>query len=164
MTAAGVALSGLTTYNYAAKFADQKKRVGLIGCGCDGKSDLLRIDPGRAVRGRKCFLCGCGQAYALSEAADIVAERQDCRRKTAHLPRLPRDVEGERFGHCAGRHAGPLAPAGHDCGGRGWGGCVCAETDQRGHHRKVRRCPPRHAKYKRVVQVGTPASQHAASG
>src|ERR1044072_3397074 len=40
-SAAGLALASLP--NYAAEFADQKKRVGLIGCGWYGKSDLLRL-------------------------------------------------------------------------------------------------------------------------
>ena len=41
VSAAGLALS--TVGNYAAEFADQKKRVGLIGCGWYGKVDLLTV-------------------------------------------------------------------------------------------------------------------------
>jgi 3-oxoacyl-(acyl-carrier-protein) synthase len=41
VSAAGLALSALGSY--AAEFADQKKRVGLIGCGWYGKCDLLRL-------------------------------------------------------------------------------------------------------------------------
>ncbi len=40
-TAAGLALSAAS--GFSAEFADQKaKRVGLIGCGWDGKCDLFR--------------------------------------------------------------------------------------------------------------------------
>ena len=39
--AAGLALSPLRSF--AAEFADQKKRVGLIGTGWYGKCDLLRL-------------------------------------------------------------------------------------------------------------------------
>ena len=40
-TAAGLALSSLRSF--AADFADMKKRVGLIGCGWYGKTDLFRL-------------------------------------------------------------------------------------------------------------------------
>jgi predicted dehydrogenase len=71
--AAGVALSALSQYSYAAEFADQKKRVGLIGCGWYGKIDLLRliqIAPVEVVS-----LCDVDKRL-LAEAADIVASRQ----------------------------------------------------------------------------------------
>jgi predicted dehydrogenase len=73
MTAAGVALSGLTPCNYAAEFADQKKRVGLIGCGWYGKSDLLRLIQVAPVE--VVSLCDVDK-HLVSEAADIVAGRQ----------------------------------------------------------------------------------------
>ena len=37
------AFAASTLRNYAVDFADQKKRVGLIGCGWYGKIDLLRL-------------------------------------------------------------------------------------------------------------------------
>jgi predicted dehydrogenase len=71
MTAAGVALSGLT--GYAAEFADQKKRVGLIGCGWYGKCDLLRLIQVAPVE--VVSLCDVDK-HMLAEAAEIVAGRQ----------------------------------------------------------------------------------------
>ena len=64
---------------YAAEFADlPPKRVGLIGSGWYGKSDLLRliqIAPVEVVS-----LCDVDKRM-LSEAADIVASRQKSRKK-----------------------------------------------------------------------------------
>jgi|ERR1043166_4071346 predicted dehydrogenase len=80
--AAAVALS--TFSNYAADFADQKKRVGLIGTGWYGKIDLLRliqIAPVEVVS-----LCDV-DSKMLAEAADIVASRQLSKKK----PRTYRD-------------------------------------------------------------------------
>src|SRR5215468_1423951 len=74
--AAGLALSALG--NYAAEFADQKKRVGLIGSGWYGKCDLLRliqIAPVEVVS-----LCDVDKRM-LAEAADIVASRQASKKK-----------------------------------------------------------------------------------
>src|ERR1035437_9558839 len=69
--AAGLALSAFG--NYAAEFADQKKRVGLIGCGWYGKSDLLRLIQVAPVE--VVSLCDV-DSRMLAEAADIVASRQ----------------------------------------------------------------------------------------
>ncbi len=69
--AAGLALSAFG--NFAAEFADQKKRVGLIGCGWYGKSDLLRmiqVAPIEVVS-----LCDVDK-HMLAGAAEIVASRQ----------------------------------------------------------------------------------------
>src|SRR6185369_16661694 len=71
LSAAGLALSALGSY--AAEFADQKKRVGLIGSGWYGKCDLLRliqIAPVEVVS-----LCDV-DSKMLAEAAEIVASRQ----------------------------------------------------------------------------------------
>jgi predicted dehydrogenase len=76
--AAGMALSALGSVGYAAEFADQKKRVGLIGCGWYGKCDLLRllqIAPVEVVS-----LCDVDKRM-LAEAADIVASRQASKKK-----------------------------------------------------------------------------------
>src|SRR5436190_16037842 len=73
---AALALSTLS--NYAADFADQKKRVGLIGTGWYGKCDLLRliqIAPVEVVS-----LCDVDKKM-LTEAADIVASRQLSKKK-----------------------------------------------------------------------------------
>ncbi len=76
--AAGMALSALGSLGYAAEPADQKKRVGLIGCGWYGKSDLLRliqIAPVEVVS-----LCDVDKRM-LAEAVDIVASRQASKKK-----------------------------------------------------------------------------------
>ena len=58
---------------FAAELADQKKRVGLIGCGWYGKVDLLRLIQVAPVE--VVSLCDVDRNL-LTEAADIVAARQ----------------------------------------------------------------------------------------
>src|SRR3954464_10677111 len=70
-SAATVALSGLP--RYAKQLADTRKRVGLIGTGWYGKTDLLRmiqVAPVDVVS-----LCDV-DSRMLSDAADLVATRQ----------------------------------------------------------------------------------------
>src|SRR5687767_4076767 len=74
--AAGLALSALKSY--AAEFADQKKRVGLIGTGWYGKCDLLRLIQVAPVE--VVSLCDVDKKM-LAEAADIVASRQASKKK-----------------------------------------------------------------------------------
>ena len=74
--AAGLALSALG--GYAAEFADQKKRVGLIGCGWYGKSDLLRLIQVAPVE--VVSLCDVDKRM-LAGAAEIVATRQASKKK-----------------------------------------------------------------------------------
>ena len=74
--AAGLALSAVGTY--AADFADQKKRVGLIGSGWYGKVDLLRLIQVAPVE--VVSLCDVDKRM-LAEAADIVASRQVSKKK-----------------------------------------------------------------------------------
>ena len=69
--AAGLALSAFGSY--AADFADQKKRVGLIGCGWYGKVDLLRLIQVAPVE--VVSLCDVDKRM-LAGAAEIVASRQ----------------------------------------------------------------------------------------
>src|SRR5258708_5710589 len=71
VSAAGLALS--TINNYAADFADQKKRVGLIGCGWYGKADLFRLIQVAPVE--VVSLCDVDKRM-LADAADMVATRQ----------------------------------------------------------------------------------------
>jgi predicted dehydrogenase len=71
VSAAGLALSALS--GYAAEFADQKKRVGLIGTGWYGKIDLLRLIQVAPVE--VVSLCDVDKKM-LSGAAEIVASRQ----------------------------------------------------------------------------------------
>jgi len=75
--AAGLALSTIGR-NYAAEFADTKKRVGLIGCGWYGKCDLprlIQVAPVEVVS-----LCDVDK-QRLANAADIVASRQLSKKK-----------------------------------------------------------------------------------
>jgi predicted dehydrogenase len=77
--AAGLALSSLAPYkNFAAEFADTKKRVGLIGCGWYGKIDLLRLIQVAPVE--VVSLCDVDKNM-LAGAADIVASRQVSKKK-----------------------------------------------------------------------------------
>jgi predicted dehydrogenase len=81
--AAGLALPRRRAY--AAPFADQKpRRVGLIGCGWYGKSDLLRLIQVAPVE--VVSLCDVDRQM-LAEAAEIVASRQASKKK----PRLYHD-------------------------------------------------------------------------
>src|SRR5438045_4290495 len=75
-SAAGLALASLP--NYAAEFADQKKRVGLIGCGWYGKSDLLRLIQVAPVD--IVSLCDVDKKM-LADAAEIVSTRQLSKKK-----------------------------------------------------------------------------------
>src|SRR6187399_2368273 len=85
LKSSGTAAFALSTLsNYAADFADQKKRVGLIGTGWYGKIDLLRLIQVAPVE--VVSLCDVDKKM-LSEAADIVASRQ----KSGKKPRLYHD-------------------------------------------------------------------------
>src|SRR5438874_1697441 len=76
-TAAGLALSA--TSGFSAEFADLKtKRVGLIGCGWYGKCDLFRLLQVAPVE--VISLCDVDKRM-LEEAAGIVAERQESKKK-----------------------------------------------------------------------------------
>jgi predicted dehydrogenase len=76
VSAAGIALS--TMSQYAAEFADQKKRVGLIGCGWYGKCDLLRLIQVAPVE--VVSLCDVDKQM-LSNAAELVSTRQASKKK-----------------------------------------------------------------------------------
>src|SRR5437867_9924141 len=69
--AASLAFSSLG--GYAAEFAEQKKRVGLIGCGWYGKCDLLRLIQVAPVE--VVSLCDVDKRM-LADAAEQVASRQ----------------------------------------------------------------------------------------
>jgi predicted dehydrogenase len=70
-SAALLAVSGLPSY--AGQLADMKKRVGLIGSGWYGKSDLLRLVQVAPVE--VVSLCDVDKQM-VSDAADLVATRQ----------------------------------------------------------------------------------------
>ena len=74
--AAGIALSAAG--GFAEEFADRKPRVGLIGCGWYGKSDLFRLIQVAPVE--VVSLCDVDQRM-LAEAADMVELRQASKKK-----------------------------------------------------------------------------------
>src|SRR6185369_4062045 len=74
--AAGALSSSLR--GYAADFADQKKRVGLIGTGWYGKADLFRLIQVAPVE--VVSLCDVDQRM-LADAAEMVATRQASKKK-----------------------------------------------------------------------------------
>src|SRR5262245_22493337 len=74
--AAALAASALPSF--AVDFADQKKRVGLIGCGWYGKVDLFRLIQVAPVE--VVSLCDVDKTM-LANAADMVAERQISKKK-----------------------------------------------------------------------------------
>jgi predicted dehydrogenase len=76
VSAGALALSSFSSY--AVDFADQKKRVGLIGCGWYGKCDLFRLIQVAPVE--VVSLCDVDKQM-LSNAADMVAERQVSKKK-----------------------------------------------------------------------------------
>jgi predicted dehydrogenase len=80
--AAGLALASLK--NYAADFADMKKRVGLIGTGWYGKADLLRLIQVAPVE--VVSICDVDKNM-VADAAEIVSQRQISKKK----PRIYHD-------------------------------------------------------------------------
>src|SRR3982750_2046202 len=64
--------------SFAVDFADQRKRVGLIGCGGYGKGDLLRLIQVAPVE--VVSLCDVDKAM-LADAAEQVAGRQASKKK-----------------------------------------------------------------------------------
>ena len=76
---AGAAGIFASSNNFAAPFADMKpRRVGMIGCGWYGKSDLLRLVQVAPVD--VVSLCDVDQ-HMLAECADLVATRQASHKK-----------------------------------------------------------------------------------
>src|SRR5215218_11035429 len=75
-TAAALALSG--TPAYAGQLADTRKRVGLIGCGWYGKSDLLRLVQVAPVE--VVSLCDVDKTM-VADAAELVSTRQRSEKK-----------------------------------------------------------------------------------
>ncbi len=71
--AAGLALGANGTVAFAEEFAERKPRVGLIGCGWYGKTDLIRLIQVAPVE--VVSLCDV-DSHMLAEAADIITARQ----------------------------------------------------------------------------------------
>jgi predicted dehydrogenase len=72
-SAAALAASAFAPRTHAVDFADQRKRVGLIGCGWYGKCDLFRLIQVAPVE--VVSLCDVDKAM-LAGAAEMVAQRQ----------------------------------------------------------------------------------------
>ena len=89
-SAALIALSGLS--GYAEQLADTRKRVGLIGAGWYGKTDLLRLIQVAPVE--VVSLCDVDRRM-LADAAALVASRQSSR-KTPRTHTDYRDMLRER--------------------------------------------------------------------
>ena len=131
-SAALMAVSGMPSY--LEQLAEMKKRVGLIGTGWYGKSDLLRmmqVAPIEVVS-----LCDVDKQM-VSDAADLVATRQLSKKR----PRVysdyramlkERDLDIVLVGTPDHWHALPMIEA-VKSGARRLG----AETDQRRHRRRA---------------------------
>src|SRR5512142_559086 len=80
VSATGLALAAISrsTHPYAAEFADQKKRVGLIGTGWYGKSDLWRLVQVAPIE--IVSLCDPDK-HLLAAAADMASQRQKSKKK-----------------------------------------------------------------------------------
>src|SRR6476659_6213015 len=76
--ATGLSYAALGGHSFAAEFADQKPRVGLIGTGWYGKCDLFRLIQVAPVE--VVSLCDVDKEM-LAGAADMVAERQASKKK-----------------------------------------------------------------------------------
>src|SRR6476659_6678516 len=76
LSAGAAALSPLGTYG--VDFADQKKRVGLIGSGWYGKCDLFRLIQVAPVE--VVSICDVDKRM-LSDAADRISERQASKKR-----------------------------------------------------------------------------------
>ena len=87
-SAALLAVSGLPSY--AGQLGDMKKRVGLIGSGWYGKSDLLRLVQVAPVE--VVSLCDVDKQM-VSDAADLVATQATLEEAAARLFRLPRHAQ-----------------------------------------------------------------------
>src|SRR6186997_1458059 len=77
-SAAAFAASAFSRSSYAVDFADQRKRVGLIGCGWYGKCDLFRLIQVAPVD--VVSLCDVDKLM-LADAAEQVAGRQASKKK-----------------------------------------------------------------------------------
>ena len=95
----------------AEEFAERKPRVGLIGCGWYGKTDLIRLIQVAPVE--VVSLCDVDKQM-LHNAADIIEGRQLSHNRPKNVCRLSGHAQGTRPGHCACRHTRPLARAAHD--------------------------------------------------
>ena len=94
------------------------RRVGLIGAGWYGKSDLWRLIQVAPVE--VVSICDA-DTRMLAEAVEIAGQRLEVAEAAAHLRRLPGNAQGAGFRHRAHRLARSLARLADDrrCRGRG---------------------------------------------
>ena len=137
-TAAALALSG--TPAYAEQLADTRKRVGLIGCGWYGKSDLLRLIQVAPVE--VVSLCDVDKTM-LAEAAEIVSTRQASKKKPRTFGDYREMLEGEGSRPGAHRHARSLARAADDRRGARPGSTSGCRSRSASTSSRARRCWPR---------------------
>jgi hypothetical protein len=126
-SAAGLALSATAAYA-----ADRPRRIGIIGCGWYGKTDLFRliqVSPVEVVS-----LCDVDSSSMLADAAELTSRRgRRPTRSRAPTATTARCWPEKDLDIVLVAHAGPLARAGDDRIREGRGRCLRAEADQRGH-------------------------------
>ncbi len=104
------------------------KRVGLIGAGWYGKTDLLRLIQVAPVD--VVSLCDVDRTM-LADAAELVASRQVSKKKPRTYSDYREMLKARRPRHRDHRHARSLACAADDRGGQVRRRRVGAEADQR---------------------------------
>ena len=140
--AAGLALSAAG--GYAAEFADRPPlRVGLIGCGWYGKSDLFRLVQVAPVE--IVSLCDVDKEEAGDRRADGPWSARPRRRSRALFTDYREMLKQRDLDMVRSRHAGSLARAAHDRSRQGRLRHVRAEAHQRGRGGRARPCWPRPA-------------------
>ena len=143
-------LFGRSPYLRAVRRHEEACRPDRLGLVWQGRS--AAADPGRAGRGRLAVRRrqrdGVGGGGPGGDAAGL-------EEASADLQGLPRDAEGEGPRHRPHRHAGSLARAADDRGGRRPAPTSTCRSRSASTSPKGRRCWRRRAQHKRVVQVGT---------
>ena len=148
-SAALLAVSGCR--RMPSSWRDMKKRVGLIGSGWYGKSDLLRLVQVAPVE--VVSLCDVDKQM-VADAADLVATRQLSKKRRAPTATTARCSRRRDLDIVLDRHARPLARAADDRGRRSradvWVQKPISVDIVEGQAMLAAA-----RKYKRVVQVGT---------
>ena len=128
--AAALAAPFIPRFSYGADFSDMNLRVGLIGSGWYGKCDLLRLIQVAPVD--VVGLCDV-DSQMLSGAADIVAQRQLSKKRPAVFGDYRKMLDAEKFDVVLVDTPDHWHALPDDCGGRSWGGRLCAEAYRRGY-------------------------------
>ena len=143
----------------AAAFDDKPKRVGMIGSGWYGKTDLFRLLQVAPVE----VVSLCDVDKMLAEAAEMVAQRQASKKKPRTFGDYRQMLREKDLDIVLDRDARSLARLAADCCGRSRGRCLLAKADQRGRGRGSG-----DARRRAKAQAGSSgwhaAPQHAALG